>query len=169
MRNLKYYREEVFGSQTFSIYQKYMTSDVIFSQFDMAMVQSAFFASVVVFPEWVACIQWAIYFVFNHETLHCRCFGAGSCSNEYFDDFLHMWKVFGYYLGVEDKYNLVRENVHQTRKLLLAIGNEIIIPCVINLNLTSLHMAKCVSKAYNIDYHLLVYSHCFSKSILFKK
>ena len=45
-----------------------------------------------------------------------------SCPTESFDDFLHMWRVFGYYLGVEDKYNPVRESMSDTISLLLDIG-----------------------------------------------
>lgn len=51
MSDLEYYKTRVFQSTSFPIFDKYMRSDVIFSQFDMAMVQIAFFASVVIFPQ----------------------------------------------------------------------------------------------------------------------
>lgn len=126
------------------IYEEYIKNEVVFSQFDMALVHIAFFASVVVFPER---------------------FGAGHCSDDSFECFLHMWKVIGYYLGVEDRFNVVRSNLSETRKLLLEIGDELVLPSVIHMNTTSIHMAKCVTKAYGIDYHLLVYQHCFSHGI----
>ena len=110
----------------------------------MALVHIAFFASVVVFPER---------------------FGAGQCSDDSFECFIHMWRVIGYYLGVEDRFNAVRSTLSETRKLLLEIGDELILPSVIKMNTTSIHMAKCVTKAYGIDYHLLVYQHCFSHGI----
>ena len=68
-----------------------------------------------------------------------------------------MWRVIGYYLGVEDKYNPVRETIAETMSLLWDIGNEIIIPSLLNLNETSIHMGKCVTKAFNADYHLSIY------------
>ena len=110
----------------------------------MALVHIAFFASVVVFPER---------------------FGAGRCTDESFECFLHMWRVFGYYLGVQDQFNPVKSTLSETRKLLLEIGEELILPSVINMNATSIHMAKCVTNSYKIDYHLLVYTHCFSHGI----
>ena len=34
---------------------------------------------------------------------------------------------------------------------------------MLHLDTTAIHMAKCVTRAYNIDYHLSVYTHCYSK------
>ena len=45
-------------------------------------LQTAFFASLVGFP---------------------KDFGAGSCSRESLEDFLHLWRVIGHYLSVEDR------------------------------------------------------------------
>ena len=44
-------KKDKFSLKSFPIFEQYMKCDVIFSQFDMAMVQVAFFASVVVFPQ----------------------------------------------------------------------------------------------------------------------
>ena len=115
-----------------------MKSDLAFSQFDMAMVQVAFFASLVGFPE------------------H---FGAGSAPQEALEDFLHLWKVIGYYLAVEDRFNPVMAEYEDTRALLMDILEEVIKPSLLSMNQTSLHMAKCVTRTYNTDYHLLVYNH----------
>ena len=81
-----------------------------------------------------------------------RRFGAGHCSDEAFDDFLHMWRVFGYYLGVEDPYNPVRPNVHETRKLLLDIGDELIIPSVLNLNYESMVLYSNLCVRISVKY-----------------
>lgn len=48
LENLKLIRQS--NAFDFSAYDKYRNADIIFSQFDMAMVQSAFFASLVTFP-----------------------------------------------------------------------------------------------------------------------
>ena len=63
-----------------------------------------------------------------------RSFGAGNCSVSSFDDFLHMWRVIGYYLGVEDRFNPVRSSLNETKALLWEIGNEMIIPAVLGNN-----------------------------------
>jgi len=130
-------KNELFNAKSFPVYDQYLKSDMIFSQFDMAMVQVAFFASVVVFPQKYGVPE--------------------SCPIESFDDFLHMWRVFGYYLGVEDKYNPVKESVSDTISLLWDIGHEVLIPSILHLDETSIHMGKCVTKAFNADYHLLIY------------
>ena len=119
-----------------------MKSNVAFSQFDMALVQAAFFAIVVLFPE------------------H---FGAGAVTREDLEDFLHLWRVIGYYLAVEDRFNPVRAKYEDTRELLMEMLEEITVPSLLSTNRTSLHMAKCVTRAYYVDYHLQVYSHFISK------
>ena len=52
--------------------------------------------------------KYSLYFFF-------RRFGAGHCSESGFDDFLHVWRVIGYYLGVEDKFNPVKATYHETK------------------------------------------------------
>ena len=86
-----------------------------------------------------------------------------SFSSSDFDDFLHMWRVFGYYLGVEDKFNPVRETVEETISLLWDIGHELLIPSILNLDRTAIHMGKVVTKGFNTDYHLLIYTTALSK------
>ena len=48
--NLREIQETHFFGADFSAYDKYLKARVKFSQVDMAMVQAAFFASVVTFP-----------------------------------------------------------------------------------------------------------------------
>ena len=86
-----------------------------------------------------------------------------SFSSAEFDDFLHMWRVFGYYLGVEDKYNPVRETVEETISLLWDIGHQLLIPSILNLDRTGIHMGKVVTKGFGADYHLLIYITALSK------
>ena len=51
LENLSEIREKHFYNTEFTIYKKYTSASIIFSQFDMAMVQSAFFGSMLNFPE----------------------------------------------------------------------------------------------------------------------
>ena len=75
-----------------------------------------------------------------------------------------MWRVFGYYLGVEDKYNTVRETVEETISLLLDIGHQLLIPSILNLDRTGIHnMGKVATKGFGADYHLLIYMASLSK------
>ena len=61
------------------------------------------------------------------------------------------------------RFNPVRPSYSDTRVLLEEVLEEIVKPSLLNLNETSLHMAKCVTRAYNTDYHLLVYNHFLCK------
>jgi len=137
-----------YKDEKFLVYKEYLKSDVIFSQLDMALVQIAFFASIIMFP---------------------KRFGAGNCSETSLEDFLYMWKVIGYYLGVKDNFNPVLNNISETKALLWEIGHQIIIPAMLDLDTISIHMAKCITQAYRLDYHLAVYSNCYNHGIELKK
>ena len=43
--------KKIFADRDMFVYDKYKSSNVLFSQFDMALVHMAFFTSVVTFPE----------------------------------------------------------------------------------------------------------------------
>ena len=50
MSNIEELRNTRFKDHEFPIYEEYTNTDVIFSQLDMALVQIAFFASIIIFP-----------------------------------------------------------------------------------------------------------------------
>ena len=66
-------------------------------------------------------------------------------------------------IGVEDKYNPVRETVEETISLLRDIGHQLLIPSILNLDRTGIHMGKVVTKGFGADYHLLIYITSLSK------
>ena len=66
-------------------------------------------------------------------------------------------------IELRPRFNPVRPSYSETRALLEEVLEEIVKPSLLNLNETSLHMAKCVTRAYNTDYHLLVYNHFLCK------
>ena len=51
LNNLQELQKTHFKDVKYHFYQKYIEAKEVFTQFDMAMVQSAFFASLVVFPK----------------------------------------------------------------------------------------------------------------------
>ena len=51
LENLRQIREDEFNGAKFDAYEKYVKSETLFSQFDMAMVQGAFFAGLVAYPK----------------------------------------------------------------------------------------------------------------------
>ena len=54
MINLQKVSDEMCESE-FDYFNKYVDSKLVFSNFDMALVQSAFFASIITFPEQYGC------------------------------------------------------------------------------------------------------------------
>merc|ERR1719300_481590 len=106
----------------------------------MTLVQAAFIGSVVVFP---------------------KHFGAGSATQLELEGYLHLWRVVGYYLGVKDSCNLAKmETLEESRKLFLEVGEELIVPSMLNYSPESLHMAKVTCGKF-FDFHLSLYCHCY--------
>ena len=141
-KNLSEIKDNMFKHNKFELYNRYISSEVAFSQMDMAMVQAAFFASFTAFPD------------------H---FGAQHATDEELQSFVHVWRVIGYYLGLEDPYNLARlETIEKTRALLIDLGNEFVIPAFLHLDSISLHMLKTFSEGFGIDYHLAMYRHAYA-------
>jgi hypothetical protein len=140
--NLSQIKDRKFKGKHFELFHRYVNSEVAFSQMDMALVQAAFFASFTAFPD---------------------DFGAQHATDAELLAFVHVWRVIGYYLGVEDQYNLARlETIGETRALLIELGNEIVIPSFLHLNSISLRMLRSFSEAFNIDYHLAMYRHAYA-------
>ena len=102
-------------------YFSYMGCKQTFSQFDMSLVQAAFFAAVLIYPE------------------H---YGSRTASVSELEGFIHVWRVFGYYLGISDNNNTARFELDRT----VVVGNEvmerILKPCMLNVNDQSMIMAQ---------------------------
>ena len=60
-------------------------------------------------------------------------------------------------MGVNDAANLVKDCDDKTRRLLLDIGNFIIIPAFLHIDKMSIIMGKNVAKGLGIDYHVMIY------------
>eukprot|EP00092_Neocalanus_flemingeri_P105852 GFUD01135745.1.p1 GENE.GFUD01135745.1~~GFUD01135745.1.p1 ORF type:complete len:378 (+),score=35.60 GFUD01135745.1:179-1312(+) len=118
-----------------SEYYDYMNGKQAFSEFDMTLVQAAFFAAVLVYPD------------------H---YGSKSATNHELEGFIHVWRVFGYYMGISEENNAAQFGLERT----LVVGNEvmdkILKPCMLYVNDQSIIMAqKILAKPTN--YYVWVY------------
>lgn len=76
------------------------------SQLDMALTQFGFMGFPVVFPERLG------------------------LSAEGQEDFLHFWRVMGHLLGIQERFNVCRENVEECRQLCKLIVDRVFVPCL---------------------------------------
>jgi len=102
-------------------YYTYIKSEQPFSQFDMTLVQAAFFAPTFLYPE-----RYGLKMTKSHGE----------------SGFLHVWRVFGYYLSISDENNA--PGFGEDRGILVGrqILEEILKPCMLNLSLHSMLMAQ---------------------------
>ena len=132
--------------QEFKAYETYKSSDKIFSQFDMILVQMAFYFDVVVMPERLG---------FRHVyKLHDRDTEA----------FLHFWRVCGHFLGFEDRFNVAALNVNDCRRLCKDLRNQILLPSLLSIDHVSIHMAKSACAGI-FDYHVLIYGYFYDMGL----
>ena len=76
----------------------------------MGLVQSGFFGAVLMYP---------------------RDFGI-KCTDSELDDYIHVWRVIGYCLGIKDQYNICSGTLEQTRALVKEIEQECLIPALLS-------------------------------------
>ena len=103
---------------------------------DMTLVQGAFFGHILLFPE------------------H---YGVKHISSEEMQNFLHLWRTHGYYLGISDDNNAVLPDFQETKILAEIMLQKILIPCMLHLNPESMHMARAALFP-GMDYHVVLYS-----------
>ena len=89
----------------------------------MSLVQGAFFMQYVLYP------------------VH---YGGKHVTTEDLDNFLMLWRANGYYLGIEDDFNSVLDDIEETKILGEMIMEKILIPCLLHLNPEAIHMAKVI-------------------------
>ena len=71
-------------------------------------------------------------------------YGGKHVSTEDLDNFLMLWRANGYYLGIEDDFNSVLDDIEETKILGEMIMEKILIPCLLHLNPEAIHMAKVI-------------------------
>ena len=88
--------------------QSAFCSQVYVSQYDMGLVQSGFFGAVMMYPK-----QFGVY-----------------CTDKELDDYIFVWRVIGYCLGIEDEFNICRGSLAETRALVKEIEQICLIPAL---------------------------------------
>jgi len=102
-------------------YYVYVNSGKSFSQFDMTLVQAAFFAAVLVYPE------------------H---YGGTNATKKELEGFVHVWRVFGYYMGISENNNAAQYSLARTILVGQEVMEKILKPCLLHVNSQSMIMAQ---------------------------
>jgi len=131
LESVKELREEMEVSPSF---YEYVNDSVLFSEMDMTMVQGAFVGPFLLFH--------------SH-------YGFGSNKQE-LSDFLHLWRVHGYYLGISEENNAIQETVEDTKALAEIFLDRILRPCMLHITPESMYMAKVAFPS--LDYHVSTYT-----------
>ncbi|XP_039302993.1 uncharacterized protein LOC105202886 [Solenopsis invicta] len=93
----------------------------------------------------MACAQ---CFFFSIILLWPQNIGIHNATNEDMEAFCHMWRCYGYFLGIEDEYNTCRGNLkeikHRTRELY-----EVMLSNLNNITPKWEHMTRCFIESLN--------------------
>merc|ERR1712212_1123087 len=131
LESVKELREEMEVSPSF---YEYVNDSVLFTEKDMTMVQGAFVGPFLL--------------LLSH-------YGFGSNEQE-LRDFLHLWRVHGYYLGISEENNAIQETVEDTKALAEIFLDRILRPCMLHITPESMYMAKVAFPS--LDYHVSTYT-----------
>ena len=102
----------------------------------MGLVQSGFFGAVLMYP---------------------REFGI-KCSEDELDDYVYVWRVIGYCLGIEDEFNICSGSLAQTRALVKQIERECLIPALQSPPKHFDEMADAYIDGMNSDLRIKIHS-----------
>ncbi|XP_070154508.1 uncharacterized protein [Polyergus mexicanus] len=75
--------------------------------------------------------------------------GIHDASDKDIDAFCHMWRCYGYYLGLEDKYNFFRGNFEEIKQRAQDFYQYWIIPNFKNITPEWEHMTRCIIESIN--------------------
>lgn len=113
----------------------YINDSKPFSEVDMALIQGSFFAPYLLYPE------------------H---YGTTKVSRNDLESFTHLWRTFGYYLGISDAFNAVLADFEDCKLYCYIVMEKIIKPCMLHLDIYGIHMAKAA--VFFTDYHVVAYT-----------
>ncbi|XP_063368516.1 uncharacterized protein LOC134656898 [Cydia amplana] len=85
-------------------------------------------------------------------------FGVRQTEEFDWDAYCHTWAVIGHMIGLQDRYNLCRRNVEETRQVCQGILDRVYTPCLENVPEYFEHMARvllesmwCVNPTINVE------------------
>jgi len=124
-------------------YYCFVDNNKKFTQFDMFLVQCSFFGGVLLYPSWYGCAR---------------------ATDEELLGFLHVWRVFGYYLGIHDRYNGAQFGVEWTRSLGFLALDKVVKPCCLNIQNQTIHLGQKIFRD-PCNYYVWVYRNYYMMDI----
>ncbi|XP_072934532.1 uncharacterized protein [Epargyreus clarus] len=67
-------------------------------------------------------------------------------NKEDWEGFNHFWRTIGYMIGLEDRYNICRKNIDETREVCRLIKERVFTPCLENVPEYFEHLARVMLK-----------------------
>lgn len=95
------------------------------NQCEMSLTQFGFFGLMILFP---------------------GKFGAGNASKEELEGFVHVWRVLGYYLGIEDKFNFCQGSMEEIKSRCINVIDYWFKPNLSSVSQEWEHMSRCLTE-----------------------
>ena len=125
-----------------SVFWFYEENGVPFSELDMMHTQMAFCGDFVNDPD-----QYGV--------------AKQDITNTELEGFIHVWRFFGYCLGMSDQYNLCQESFQESLKRMMAMKQLVIMPAMLNYDKEAYWMAKCYCRGLLFSSAKVILTHCF--------
>lgn len=96
-----------------------------FNQCSLSITQFGFFGLALVYPER---------------------FGIHDCSRQDMEDFVHVWRTIGYYMGVRDEFNFGRGTLEEVEERSRWLIRALVVPKFRDVDAKWEHMSRCVAE-----------------------
>ncbi|XP_066142865.1 uncharacterized protein [Euwallacea fornicatus] len=78
----------------------------------------------------------------GYQLIRGHFIGMRNITDEDWKGFIHLWRVVGHLLGIEDRFNICRESVRETREICEKLIHKVFIPKMNQMDQESLLMIK---------------------------
>lgn len=104
---------------------RFRSRTIYVNQCEMSLTQFGFFGLMILFP---------------------GKFGAGDASKEELDAFIHVWRVLGYYLGIEDRFNFCQGSMEEIKSRCKHVIDYWFKPNFSRVSQEWEHMSRCLTE-----------------------
>ncbi|XP_012221565.1 uncharacterized protein [Linepithema humile] len=88
--------------------------------------------------------------------LYPKEFGVHNATDEDLEAFCHMWRCYGYYLGIADEHNFCRGSLGEIKQRIRDIYQYWVLPNFKEITPEWEHVTRCIVETFNYNYNVRV-------------
>ncbi|XP_012221564.2 uncharacterized protein [Linepithema humile] len=126
---------EKVGQRPYKLFAELSYEQKYLNDFELAMTQCSFIGLIVLYP---------------------REFGAHNATDEDLEAFCHLWRCYGYFLGISDECNFCRGSLDEIKQRLRDFYQYWVLPNFKEITPEWEHVTRCIIETFNYNYNVRV-------------